>query len=523
MPVPIFGFSLGDFIAGIGLLLDIFQSLNSTNGAPADYKELWRELMNLKIALQGVRSLSPDPSQGPQASVVSSIASAVNDCLSCIDGFMQKNKEYSQLGSTPANRWSSAGFKSSWRMVGWATWKKAEVAKFKGQVQQHVAAIQMLLAELEIHQSSAQGNLIASSAQQNVELHKSLQQSTTSDHKEIRDDILLQGKSQETCFKDLDQKITQVQADVQHNDGQVELLLALERSIAGGETQYQRDLFHQLLQIAKNSQTLTAHNQTIISSQKNMIQNQQDMLAEIRGLATIVKVSQNIPAQVLLSDPVILLDARGRRAPFHLEFIDSVEALIAVLKVRFRDVGLRRIERGQFALEDTARKRNLDLSKTWNAIVRPGQHISMSMIFRYRMFYGSYCPSCVHENESGEETEIACANTACGLTYYYVHEDGKSSSQPSFILKTTGTIRIWKVESADDVDNPVEDDVTQYARVQIRPQGYVHSVAGESIDMQSVISTLERYVRADMINSRRLHDADNFDTFSRLAHEIMSE
>ena len=56
-----------------------------------------------------------------------------------------------------------------------------------------------------------------------------------------------------------------------------------------------------------------------------MIQNQRDMLVELRELATMVKVTQAIPAQVLLSAPVILLDALGRRAPFHLEFIDSAE------------------------------------------------------------------------------------------------------------------------------------------------------------------------------------------------------
>ena len=192
------------------------------------------------------------------------------------------------------------------------------------------------------HQSFAQGKLLATSAQQSVELQKSLQQSTTADHRETRDQILLQGKSQDTSFKELDQKITQVQADVKHNDGQVELLLALQRSIAGsvlsftelsydfanlcrGETQHQRDLFHELLLIASHSQKITAHNQTIISSQNNIIRNQQDMLIELRGLAETVKVAQAIPAQVLLSTPLILLDALGRRAPFHVEFIDSAE------------------------------------------------------------------------------------------------------------------------------------------------------------------------------------------------------
>ena len=70
---------------------------------------------------------------------------------------------------------------------------------------------------------------------------------------------------------------------------------------------------------------MTNNNETIISSQNAMIQNQQDMLVHLRGLSTMVKVTQAIPAQVLLSTPVILLDALGRRAPFHLEFIDSAE------------------------------------------------------------------------------------------------------------------------------------------------------------------------------------------------------
>ena len=49
------------------------------------------------------------------------------------------------------------------------------------------------------------------------------------------------------------------------------------------------------------------------------------MLAELRDIATMMRVSQAIPAQVLFSTPVILLDARGRCAPFHLEFIDCAE------------------------------------------------------------------------------------------------------------------------------------------------------------------------------------------------------
>lgn len=77
-----------------------------------------------------------------------------------------------------------------------------------------------------------------------------------------------------------------------------------------------------------------------------------------------------------------------------------------MLKIRFKDIGLRKIVNEQFALEDTRRKENLRLSDAWSTIVRPGQHISMSMIFRLQGSPTASCPSCGHENEGSDGTEI---------------------------------------------------------------------------------------------------------------------
>ena len=57
----------------------------------------------------------------------------------------------------------------------------------------------------------------------------------------------------------------------------------------------------------------------------DIIKTQQQMLAKFDEILTVIEMDKEIPAQVLLSKPVILLDARGRSAPFHLEFIDSTE------------------------------------------------------------------------------------------------------------------------------------------------------------------------------------------------------
>ena len=46
----------------------------------------------------------------------------------------------------------------------------------------------------------------------------------------------------------------------------------------------------------------------------------------------------------------------------------ALQAFIAVLKLRFKDIGLRKIEKGQFVLEDTLRKHGISLTSPWTTI-----------------------------------------------------------------------------------------------------------------------------------------------------------
>ena len=159
----------------------------------------------------------------------------------------------------------------------------------------------------------------------------------------------------------------------------------------------------------------------------NAIEYIQQVMENLRTIYAAIKAEKEIPAQVLLSKPAILHDARGRICPIHLDFINSAEvgtpihlqspiyvtlltpllqAFVAVLKVRFKDVGLRKIENGQFVLEDTRRKSVISLKSSWITVVRPGQHISMSMIFRRQQTARGSCPSCGESNEESEVDEV---------------------------------------------------------------------------------------------------------------------
>ena len=120
----------------------------------------------------------------------------------------------------------------------------------------------------------------------------------------------------------------------------------------------------------------------------------------------VLSLQRTLPRQVERERPVELLDACGRLCPVHLEFITSAEAFLAVLKVRFKDTGLQKIERGQFALENTLTKQMVDLQRPWHICMQPGQKINMSMVFSQAETTQSTCPGCQYENSKANTEDV---------------------------------------------------------------------------------------------------------------------
>lgn len=152
-----------------------------------------------------------------------------------------------------------------------------------------------------------------------------------------------------------------------------------------------------------------------------MQQNKQ-LMQSVEDLRIMLQSQTVVPSQVLLQQPVILLDPFGKTAPFHLDFIDSSECFIAVLKARFSNAGvtsagLTKLENRDFLIQDTRRRRPIDLDKRWEAAFRPGQHVDMSMIFHRFVCPPSTCPACLEENMEDDE-QICCQE--CGLCYQNV-------------------------------------------------------------------------------------------------------
>jgi hypothetical protein len=140
-----------------------------------------------------------------------------------------------------------------------------------------------------------------------------------------------------------------------------------------------------------------------------LVSQNQQLQKSLDEIQVLLRVQCTIPPQVLLQQPVILLDAFGKIAPFHLEFIDSLEAFIAVLKIRSTQAGvqggaLRKLDDREFHIRDTRRRRQIDFTRPWAAIFRAGQNVDMSMVYR-RCLTPSICPQCGCENEYSDDSE----------------------------------------------------------------------------------------------------------------------
>ena len=95
-------------------------------------------------------------------------------------------------------------------------------------------------------------------------------------------------------------------------------------------------------------------------------------------------------------------------APVPLDFINSVEAFLAVLKVRFRQYGVRlggleKPHRSEFLLWN--RQTGLSVELPWERLFKPGQIVNMSMTI-HRNAYQEACPNCGSKNNAVDLSSI---------------------------------------------------------------------------------------------------------------------
>lgn len=141
MVTPAFGFSAGDFIAAINLVIKISKSLRDSNGASVEINSLLLELHQLQLVLEQLRDLPPESSPTPShVNALRGMALTVQIPLQDFLGKMEKYKAAAKVDST-SSRWSRAG-----RKIKWAVIMQEDVTRLRAIVTMKIVSISLLMA-----------------------------------------------------------------------------------------------------------------------------------------------------------------------------------------------------------------------------------------------------------------------------------------------------------------------------------------------------------------------------------------
>ena len=138
MAVP-FGFSIGDFIAGIDLIARVVTALKDTGGASSEYQILIQELQHLQLLLEQLKDLKPSASSLNHVNAVRGLALTFKLPLS---EFLQKIERYkSSLGVVSSRRqWVGAPRKAQWTLF-----MPEEISKMRAMITMKIVTVSLLL------------------------------------------------------------------------------------------------------------------------------------------------------------------------------------------------------------------------------------------------------------------------------------------------------------------------------------------------------------------------------------------
>jgi hypothetical protein len=180
------------------------------------------------------------------------------------------------------------------------------------------------------------------------------------------------------------------------------------KSLAGSIQAFSLQAMGKLQVIADGVALNIQHGTSLVQTCAEILQTN---LRVFRMVYDIQLFITQIPGQVQRQQPVYFVDAFNRESPFHLEFIRSADALLAVLKVNFKKsgVGPKMIDRGDFVIEESGSNHVIDITRDWENCFYPGQKVAMSMILR-RMERATspktFCPKCSKSHQHSTDEEI---------------------------------------------------------------------------------------------------------------------
>ncbi|KAF2093425.1 hypothetical protein NA57DRAFT_81353 [Rhizodiscina lignyota] len=173
---------------------------------------------------------------------------------------------------------------------------------------------------------------------------------------------------------------------------------------------------------------------------------------------SVLQMQASLPAQVEDQKPVYFMDACAFQARIDLTWINSWEAFLAVLAVRFKQRGLRIVEKRQYVLEDAHSKVLVDSTHPFELYFIPGRKINMDALFVEKEHTRNCCPSCQYQEPTADiDQAIDCSQ--CGIHYQRIEEKEVAEAGIGDIDLPTVASRERKANNHNmDIASTTEDD-----------------------------------------------------------------
>lgn len=146
MATPGFGFSVGDFTAGVSLIKKLIRALNDAAGSRAAYRKLIFELLSLEEALTDISKLSLCQTQESQKVTLQRVAT---QCQTSIETFLLKNAKFNDsLGIQPSA--TPPTWRTNLHKIQWALCKDTAVDDLRTEIAAHTATLNVTLATIQV-------------------------------------------------------------------------------------------------------------------------------------------------------------------------------------------------------------------------------------------------------------------------------------------------------------------------------------------------------------------------------------
>ncbi|CCT75700.1 uncharacterized protein FFUJ_11735 [Fusarium fujikuroi IMI 58289] len=497
MTVPAFGFSAGDFVSAVNLIIEITKALKNTGGASEDYLQVLADLKLLKDVLSHLQQQQTGATRKRSSNPFAEHARKQADLtLSTLAKFLDL---ISKFDASLGPQRSSAWYRSVGRKAQWALVYSKHVDDLRSRIGTQIQTLNLVTQLQEddhngLDELNSQLNVIRV---QNEQVITQLQERRIISIEELREQLSLLDLRDDEHQPASAPAPPQVVEDPQSSPSHQPVVVDLEDP-ARRLTRSQGDqpIQHEMTRLQEETtQTLLPKLlRAVTRDLHNLIMKAWLLFPGLMRHYSRLCTSISMPPLLIIAENISFEDVLGRQTTLQYDFFRHWANVDMFLNKQFENCpGQRYIAKKQYffiGADATTNKLNSNVEIAWQAMARPGCQISMSikMIAEQKIASEAKCPSPGCKGRAvkiGQEKTFSCQK--CDLMYSMLPKN--SSTKPP-LKESRNTSRVydlipyWRRAQASETNQDIvglDQQIACFKKVHILAPGMNETSTGRTM------------------------------------------